>query len=82
VNDEHDNSITDKDMSERFCDDWFQAPSGTDCRWCFPEAISDFEPFDDIEAEQELCRGHLAEYCGLSLAGLDRQESESRKDEE
>jgi hypothetical protein len=27
VNDEHDNSITDKDMSERFCDYWFQAPS-------------------------------------------------------
>jgi hypothetical protein len=61
--------------------DWNTNPRHGSCPWCrAPE--EEYEPFDNIEAESELCRGHLAEYLGTSLDGLDRMESEMRKDRE
>lgn len=59
--------------------DWYTTASGDDCPWCLdPE--SEFEPFDSDDADQTLCRAHVAEYEGLSLDGLDRMESEQAKD--
>lgn len=50
------------------------------CPWCLdPE--SEFEPFDSDDADQILCRAHVAEYEGLSLDGLDRADSEMYADE-
>jgi hypothetical protein len=57
--------------------DWYKAPSGTDCAWCSGWS---FEPFDYDDAEQALCRGHLAEFEGTSLDGLDRQDADIRAD--
>jgi hypothetical protein len=61
--------------------DWYLTPSGDKCPWCvaYPQ-MSDFEPEDDEDAEMTLCRGHLAEFSGLSLDGLDRMESEQLYD--
>lgn len=39
------------------------------CPWCKPNASDDVDP-------RLLCRGHLAEYEGLSVAELDRMEDE------
>lgn len=58
--------------------DWYTTASGDDCLWC-GRGI-DYEPFDSDDADQKLCRGHVAEYEGLSLDGLDRMESEQVKD--
>lgn len=52
---------------------WYQAPSGSDCLWCHDENTG-YEPFDDDDAEVELCRGHLAEFLGTSIDGLDRMD--------
>ena len=52
--------------------DWYKTPSGNDCAWCFGR---DYEPFDCDDAEQTLCRGHLAEYEGTSLDGLDAEDA-------
>lgn len=41
-----------------------------DCAWC--NGNDDFEPFDSDDADQTLCRIHVAEYEGVSLDGLDR----------
>lgn len=49
--------------------DWDFTASGGRCVWC---AGSEYEPFDSQEADQILCRGHVAEFEGTSLAGLDR----------
>ena len=46
------------------------------CIWC-RTADSDVEPTDPA---RELCRSHLAEYEGLSLAELDRMEREQAYD--
>lgn len=51
--------------------DWYTTPSGNDCAWCYG---ADYDPFDADDAEQSLCRGHLAEYGGTSLEGLDRED--------
>ena len=58
-------------------EDWYTTPAGDSCLWCDD---LDTEPCDDREAERLLCRGHLAEYVGTSLAGLDRMESAERAD--
>ncbi len=50
------------------------------CAWC-ADPNSDFEPFDSDDADQTLCRPHVAEYEGLSLAGLDRMESKMEADQ-
>ena len=52
--------------------DWYKTPAGASCAWCFG---SDFEPFDADDAEATLCRGHLAEYEGTSLDGLDAEDA-------
>lgn len=39
------------------------------CPWCKPDAPDDVDPL-------LLCRGHLAEHDGLSVAELDRMEDE------
>lgn len=52
--------------------DWYTTPAGADCGWCFG---TDFEPLDADDAEATLCRGHLAEYEGTSLEGLDREDA-------
>jgi hypothetical protein len=57
--------------------DWYVTTSGEPCAWC---ADSDYQPFDSNDADAMLCRGHVAEYEGLSLDGLDRMESEQAKD--
>jgi hypothetical protein len=59
--------------------DWFTAPAGDPCLWCSSEA-PEFEPADDDDAEQTLCRGHLAEFLGESLASLDRRDAEVHAD--
>jgi hypothetical protein len=46
------------------------------CLWC-ADPQTDAEPMDP---ERELCRSHLAEYEGLSVAELDRMESEQYAD--
>jgi hypothetical protein len=58
--------------------DWYKTSAGDDCAWC--GGGPDYEPFDSDDADARLCRGHVAEFEGLSLAGLDRMESEMRKD--
>lgn len=50
------------------------------CPWC-ADPNSEFEPFDSDDADMILCRGHVAEYEGLSLDGLDRADSEMWKDQ-
>jgi hypothetical protein len=50
------------------------------CTWC-NDPNSEFEPFDSDDADQTLCRAHVAEYEGLSLTGLDRMESEMEADQ-
>lgn len=57
--------------------DWYTTPSGNDCAWCYG---SDCEPFDCDDAEQTLCRGHLAEYEGTSLDGLDAEDAANLAD--
>jgi len=59
--------------------EWWTAPSGDPCPWC-QDINSDVEPEDDDDAEMLLCRGHLAEYTGVSLNGLDRMEDEQYRD--
>lgn len=49
------------------------------CPWCADDN-SEFEPFDSDDAEQTLCRFHLAEFEGTSLDGLDRQDAAIRAD--
>ena len=46
------------------------------CIWC-QAPDSDQEP---MNPEGQLCRGHLAEYEGLSLDGLDRMDAELAAD--
>jgi hypothetical protein len=58
-------------------EDWYTTASGDACPWC---GGIDYEPFDSDDADQNLCRGHVAEFEGLSLDGLDRMESEQAKD--
>jgi hypothetical protein len=61
--------------------EWKVSGDGHDCKWCPGKRQSeDFEPFDAIEAGDALCRGHLAEYMGESLASLDRAEDAARAD--
>ena len=57
--------------------DWYKTPAGADCPRCFGK---DFEPFDCDDAEQTLCRGHLAEFEGTSLDGLDREDAAAYAD--
>ena len=59
--------------------EWHTNPSGDDCAWCADEN-TEFEPSDSDDAMQTLCRGHYAEYEGLSLDGLDRMEAAERAD--
>ena len=61
--------------------DWFTTPSGDKCPWCKDGLSSPFEPEDDEDAEMHLCRGHAAEYAGLSLDGMDRRDSEEMYDQ-
>jgi hypothetical protein len=62
--------------------DWYTTPSGDKCPWCeaYP-TVSEFEPEDDDDAEMSLCRGHAAEYAGLSLDGMDRRDAEEMYDQ-
>lgn len=59
--------------------DWHKTPAGDDCPWCKSD-MSDFEPEDDDDAVMTLCRGHAAEFMGLSLDGMDRMDSEMLAD--
>jgi hypothetical protein len=52
-------------------------PDDNTCLWC---AGSDAEPADSDDAEMLLCREHLAEYEGTSLAGLDQRDAGERAD--
>jgi hypothetical protein len=61
--------------------DWFTTPSGNKCPWCKDGLSSPFEPEDEDDAEMSLCRGHAAEYAGLSLEGMDRRDSEEMYDQ-
>lgn len=61
--------------------DWYFTPSGHKCPWCKDGLESSFEPEDDDDARMSLCRGHAAEFMGLSLDGLDRMESELAYDQ-
>lgn len=65
-----------------FAQEWYKNPSGDPCPWCKDGDASPFEPDDDDDAEQLLCRGHLAEYLGESLASLDRMEAAEHADME
>jgi hypothetical protein len=65
------------DMSEK---DWYLTPSGNKCPWCKDGLTSPFEPEDEEDAEMSLCRGHAAEYAGLSLDGMDRRDQEEMYD--
>lgn len=58
-------------------DDWTYTASGDACLWC---KGTDYEPSDSDDADQTLCRGHVAEYEGVSLDGLDRMEAEQAYD--
>lgn len=42
------------------------------CIWCFGD--EGWEPFDSDDADQNLCRTHVAEYEGVSVAELNRAE--------
>lgn len=57
---------------------WYHAPCGDKCPWCHGNDY--FEPADADDAEMILCRSHLAEYLGESLAGLDRADAEQMAD--
>lgn len=59
--------------------EWDKSASGTECPWCADDN-SEFEPFDSDDADATLCRGHVAEFEGLSLEGLDRWEADIRAD--
>jgi hypothetical protein len=58
--------------------DWYKTPTGANCLWC--SGNDNYEPFAYDDAEQTLCRGHLAEFEGTSLDGLDRQDADIRVD--
>lgn len=60
--------------------DWFTTPSGDQCPWC-ADSEDNFEPFDSDDADATLCRGHVAEFEGLSLDGLDHADSEMYRDQ-
>lgn len=49
------------------------------CAWC-DNPSTEWEPMDDIEASNNLCRDHVAEYHGLSVDGLERMEGAERAD--
>jgi hypothetical protein len=74
---EYEENLPDSDMSDK---DWFTTPSGNKCPWCKDGLTSPFEPEDEDDAEMSLCRGHAAEYAGLSLDGMDRRDSEESYD--
>lgn len=57
--------------------EWEFTASGNRCAWC---AGTDYEPFDSDDADATLCRGHVAEFEGVSLEGLDRWEDAIRAD--
>jgi hypothetical protein len=57
--------------------DWDKTPAGDPCAWC---TGGNAEPDDEIDAQDKLCRGHLAEYLGESLESLDRAEMEAFHD--
>jgi hypothetical protein len=57
--------------------DWHMTASGGTCLWC---GHKNYDPFDGYDAEQKLCRGHLAEYLGESLDSLDRAEMQAFAD--
>lgn len=59
--------------------EWYKTPSGAECPWCKGQEI---EPADEDDAFATLCRGHIAEYLGESLASLDRREAAERADME
>jgi hypothetical protein len=59
--------------------EWFHNPSGDQCPWC-EDADTNFEPFDMDDAEMVLCRGHVAEWLGVSLDGLDRMDAAEAAD--
>lgn len=67
-----------QDMSEN---DWHVTPSGGKCPWCKDGLTSPFEPQDEDDAYMSLCRGHAAEYAGLSVDGMDRRDSELYADQ-
>jgi hypothetical protein len=78
----------DYDISDK---DWYTTPSGDNCPWCEAAGMvarvtnwdmPDFEPEDEDDALMSLCRGHAAEYMGLSLDGLDHMESELYQDQQ
>lgn len=48
------------------------------CPWEDPN--STYEPLDGIDAEEILCRFHLAEWSGTSMDGLDREDAAMRAD--
>lgn len=60
--------------------DWNVTPYGKNCLWCGDNP--DYEPGDDVEAAEKLCRGHLAEFTGVSIDGLDRAERAAHADME
>jgi hypothetical protein len=60
--------------------DWCVTASGAPCKWCADGDASTFEPADSDDADATLCRGHVAEYEGTSLDGLDRMEAEQAYD--
>jgi hypothetical protein len=66
------------DMSEK---DWHVTASGGKCPWCKDGLSSPFEPEDEDDADMSLCRGHAAEYAGLSLDGMDHRDSEEMYDQ-
>lgn len=57
--------------------DWHTTASGNVCLWCHG---SDAEPEDSDDAALLLCRGHIAEFEGCSLDGLDRWDAAIRAD--
>lgn len=77
IDPEYDNSDKGDNMSDK---DWHVTASGGKCAWCTDGLCSPFEPEDSDDADMHLCRGHVAEYEGLSLDGLDRMESEQAYD--
>lgn len=65
---EYEENLPKSEMSDN---DYFVTPSGGKCPWCKDGLSSPFEPEDDEDAEMSLCRGHAAEYAGLSLDAMD-----------
>jgi hypothetical protein len=70
----------DRVKSDKSDKDWYLTPSGDKCPWCKDGLTSPFEPEDEEDAEMSLCRGHAAEYAGLSLDGMDRRDQEEMYD--